>query len=418
MRKAIYYRLVILTLVAVSVCGLVGAVMYAVRLQNQTKAWLTTLTFATAENYRHNTDIAALARSVGDNRITLISPDGIVLADSRADAAEMENHANREEVKNAQREHVTIAMRKSAIMGQRAMYASLKMEDGNILRIAHSYSGVMSNLIVQVPASLTAIVVSLVLSLFLVGRFSTTVTRPFEKIVDVTVEKKMEQQKRDFFSNASHELKTPVTSIVGFTEMLNKGMVTGEDEKAVILNRLETEAKRLSGLIKDILTISMLESSNVPTECTEFNFADVVREAVGAVSSVKDGTAIDISMDLEDVPYRADKRQIYDLCVNLIENAVKYNKPHGKVNVRVAAASGAGDAQHVVLTVQDTGIGIPPEDQARVFERFFRVDSGRDKKVGGTGLGLAIVKHIVSHYGGKITLQSKKDIGTTITVVL
>ena len=169
----------------------------------------------------------------------------------------------------------------------------------------------------------------------------------------------------------------------------------------------------MSEIVNDILTISKLESSNNPSEHTEFDFGEVVREAVDSISPIKDDTIIEINLDLDDVRYRADKRQIYELCVNLIENAVKYNKPNDKVNVSLKT-----EDANVVLTVKDTGIGIPAEYQSRVFERFFRVDSGRDKKADGTGLGLSIVKHIFSIYGGKISLRSKKDAGTMIVVSL
>lgn len=232
-------------------------------------------------------------------------------------------------------------------------------------------------------------------------------------IIDITAQRQLEQQKRDFFSNVSHELKTPITSIIGFSEMLNKDMINDEQEKSEIMNRIETEAKRMSVLIGDILTISKLESGNSATEYTNVKFAEVIREAVDAVSPIKDNITININIDTEDILYRADKRQIFELCVNLIENSVKYNKPDGKVDIFLKEEN-----KNVVFTITDTGIGIPPQYQSRVFERFYRVDYGRDKKIGGTGLGLSIVKHIVSVYGGKISLQSKKDIGTTVIIVL
>jgi len=558
MKKAIYYRLIALTFVAVLICSLISAMIYAVNTQNQTKDWLTKLTLSAAENYKHDSDVYALSKAAGNNRITIIAPDGSVLVDSEVDATEMENHAEREEVKYAKAGGVYIAMRASSTLGEKFMYAAIKTDNGNILRLAHSYSGLFYNLVVQLPAILTAIFVTLILSLFLAGKFTKTVTKPLEKmvdalsvheydklaeykspyyeidkmmktlhellqritesniklqderekvdyilsnmaegfvlvdskknillcnnsardffsvgndtkieniynltrnqtignalqsatlneqstafdmelkdglitnvyispsktaenelgatilIVDMTSEKQLEQQKRDFFSNASHELKTPITSIIGFSEMLNKGMVKSDQEKTEIMSRIETEAKRMSELIGDILTISKLESNGERKEFTDVNIGEVIIEAVSAVLPIKDNTAIEINTDLDDILYRADKRQIYELCVNLIENAVKYNKPNGAVDVSLKAKG-----NNVILTVQDTGIGIPPEYQARIFERFYRVDYGRDKKIGGTGLGLSIVKHIVSIYGGKISLQSKKDNGTTITV--
>jgi two-component system phosphate regulon sensor histidine kinase PhoR len=232
-------------------------------------------------------------------------------------------------------------------------------------------------------------------------------------IVDTTQIKTLERQKREFFSNASHELKTPITSIMGFSEMLNKNIVTDEGERSAIMQRIETEARRLTQLIGDILTISKLESNEAGAENKDFSLTETVREAVSAVSPVLGDTAIEIRTELEDIPYRGDKRQLYELCVNLVENAVKYNRANGRVDITLKKQDGSA-----VLTVTDTGIGIPPEFQARVFERFFRVDYGRDKSVGGTGLGLAIVKHIVSLYGGRISLQSAKDEGTSIAVSL
>ena len=560
MKKAIYTRLIALTFIAVLICSLISAVIYAVYTQNQTKEWLTKLTLSAAENYKYDSDVLPLSRAAGNNRITIIAPDGDVLADSGADEAIMEQHGDRKEIKYAKSGSVYISMRKSSTLGEKFMYASIKTYDGNILRLAYSYSEIFQNLTVQLPAILTAIFVAFILSLILAGRFTKTVTAPLEKtveallareygqlaayqspyyeldkimqtlqellqkitesnmqlqkerekvktilsnmaegfvlvdnkknillcnnsarnffscnrktkleniynltrnqaiintlqsaiqdeqstvfdvelkdglitsiyispsktaenesgaamlIVDKTAERQLEQQKRDFFSNASHELKTPITSIIGFSEMLNKDMVKSEQEKTEIMNRIETEAKRMAELIGDILTISNLESNGEHKEYTEFNFSDTIREAVAAVSPVNDHTTIKINMDLDDVLYRADKRQIYELCVNLIENAVKYNKPNGKVDISLKTKN-----KSIVLTVKDTGIGIPPEYQSRVFERFYRVDSGRDKKVGGTGLGLSIVKHIVSICSGKIVLQSKKNGGTTITVSL
>jgi len=405
MKRAIYYRLIALSCAVLLVANVIVAVNYAVYTQNQTKEWLTKLTLAAAEAYVHNPDAKSLSRAVGNSRVTIIAPDGTVLDDSDVDAATMENHAEREEVRYAQsytqNDGVYLTMRASSTLGERFMYAATVVDDGTIIRLAHSYAGLLYNLVIQLPAIAVAMLVALVLSLFLARRFSETVADP------------LEQQKRDFFSNASHELKTPVTSILGFSEMLNKNMVKGEQEKADIMRRIETEAKRMSALISDILTVSKLESNAGVPEYAEFDLADVVRDAVDSVSPIADDTTIAINTDLDDIIYRANRRQMYELCVNLIENAVKYNVPDGQVDISLKRENG-----DVILTVKDTGIGIPPEYQARVFERFFRADYGRDKKVGGTGLGLSIVKHIVSIYGGKITLQSKQGEGTVVIASL
>ncbi|GHU76386.1 hypothetical protein FACS1894188_08820 [Clostridia bacterium] len=446
MKRAIYYRLIVTAFAAILLCGFVSAMSYAVYTQNQTEEWLTKLALCVSENYKYDSDAAELSKSAGNIRVTVITPDGTVIADSQANPADMENHADRKEVRNAGFGSVAVAMRKSATLGDRFMYAAVKAGDGNVLRLAYGYSGLASNLAALLPAVLAAVISALVLSLLLAGKFAKTVTNPLEKMVGAlssadydglaqhkssypeidklnealiarqTNAKQLERQKRDFFSNASHELKTPITSIVGFSEMLSRGMIEGENERGVIISRIETEAKRMNVLINDILTISTLESnaeSPSKNEYAAFNFADVVKEAASAISPVKDNTAIAVHMALSEVSYHADRRQIYELCINLIENAVKYNVPGGSVYISLKNESG-----NLVLTVKDTGIGIPKEYQTRVFERFFRVDYGRNKKVGGTGLGLSIVKHIVGIYGGKISLQSEKEEGTTIVVSL
>jgi two-component system phosphate regulon sensor histidine kinase PhoR len=169
----------------------------------------------------------------------------------------------------------------------------------------------------------------------------------------------------------------------------------------------------MSNTIADILTISDLESGSSVQELGEFDFADVVEEASDAISPLSESAEVDIILELESVFVHSDKRRIYELCMNLITNAVKYNKPGGTVSLTLR-----NDGENAIFTVRDTGIGIAEKYQQRVFERFFRADSGRDKRVGGTGLGLSIVKHIVSIYAGTITLQSKVGEGTTIIVSL
>jgi two-component system phosphate regulon sensor histidine kinase PhoR len=232
-------------------------------------------------------------------------------------------------------------------------------------------------------------------------------------LANITRERRFEKQKQDFFSNASHELKTPITSILGFAEMLDKNVITKEDEKRNVMIRIEKEARRMSELIDDILMISNLESKTEPADRSIFDFETVVRESVDSILPVKDGEWIDISLDLESAPVLANRRQLRELCSNLVDNAVKYNKIGGAVSVSLRKAE-----NRAILVVSDTGVGIAPKYHARVFERFFRVNADKDKKVGGTGLGLSIVKHIVNLYGGKISLKSKEGEGTSIEIIL
>lgn len=559
MKKAIYYRLILLTLIAVIVCGYVSALLYAFYFKNQTEAWLEKLTISVAENYKYDQNVYNLSKMASGNRITIISKDGKVIADSKADINNIENHLDREEIKYAKEDKVYIAIRNSRTLGTKFMYASIKAKDDNILRLAYTYSGFIHNFIVFIPAIIIAGIVALVLSLFLSKRFTKVIIAPFENLVDaisahnykklenykssyyeidkmmyliknllqkiedsnitlqnerekieyilsnmsegiilidrdekivicnksalnllfyndkndpetiynltrenkiikatknainknessmfdlkieknlinvvvspfknidsdtlativlfdVTENRQLEEQKRDFFSNASHELKTPITSIIGFSEMLNNNMIKNEEEKKDIINRIETEGKRMSILINDILTISKLESSIKVPEQTEFLLSDVVLESVNAVSPINENTKILIDLDIDDILVYCNRHQMYELITNLIENAVKYNKTSGEIFVSLKSKK-----QNVILKVRDTGIGIPLEYQSRIFERFFRIDFGRNKKIEGSGLGLSIVKHIVNNYGGNISLKSECNIGTSIKIIL
>lgn len=258
------------------------------------------------------------------------------------------------------------------------------------------------------PAFLAALALTAGLSILLAAQVVRSVTHPLKRN-----EKQLEERKKDFFSNATHELKTPITSILGFAEMLNQGLIQTENEKTQVLQRIETEARRMSDLIKDLLMVSKLESKRHSRERTSFNLRDVVTEAYDAVLPPDDSKHVEIELDLRDVPVYASRMQMYEICANLIENSIKYSKAGGKVSVSLSS-----DRQYAIFTVQDTGIGIAAEHHTRVFERFFRVDYGRVKKAGGSGLGLAIVKHIVNLYRGDIVLQSEKDVGTTIQIRL
>lgn len=235
-------------------------------------------------------------------------------------------------------------------------------------------------------------------------------------VTDTTGERASQRMRQEFFSNASHELKTPITSVSGFAELLQSGLADPEHEKEYIA-RIRGEAKRMSALIEDILKISRLESGadanqSVYTQVELKGLCEEISENLLPQAAQAD---ISLSVSGEDCALLADRRHMHELCANLIENAVKYNKPQGRVEVILEE-----DAmrKQVRLTVKDTGIGIPLAHQNRIFERFYRVDKGRSTKVGSTGLGLSIVKHIVGVYGGEISLMSRENMGTTIVITL
>ena len=220
-------------------------------------------------------------------------------------------------------------------------------------------------------------------------------------------------QQTRFVSDASHELKTPLTSIKGFTDMLASGMVASPEDQKRFITMIGVEVDRLIDLINDILKLSELESVAID-QCEERSDANAVAQsAVELLSPSAKQAEVRLTLSGEEAVVAVPEGRLKELMLNLISNGIKYTEPGGSVTVQVRTQDG-----RAVLTVADTGIGIPEEAQSRVFERFYRVDKGRARKNGGTGLGLAIVKHIVQLYGGTVRLESEVGKGSTFTVTL
>lgn len=190
-------------------------------------------------------------------------------------------------------------------------------------------------------------------------------------------------------------------------------MVTDEATKKEFLSRIKKETRSMTNLIDDILMISKLESKQHEVAFAPLRIKPLIEDIISSLSSVAQLQGISMTLDCEDITYYANAQQIHQLVNNLMSNAVKYNRENGRVQVTVKQ-----EANNLLIAVADTGIGIPKASQGRVFERFYRVDKGRSKKMGGTGLGLSIVKHIVQFYNGSISLESQVNVGTTITVRL
>ena len=227
---------------------------------------------------------------------------------------------------------------------------------------------------------------------------------------DITEQEYAERNRREFTANVSHELKTPLQGIIGSAELIENGMVKPEDVPRFV-GHIHTEAARLVTLIGDIIRLSQLdEGDEMPKE----RF-DILAEAKSAVDSLAPAAAarnIMLSAEGESAEINGVRRLVYEIIYNLADNAIKYNKDGGSVRVTVEKCG--GDA---VLTVADTGIGIAPEHQSRIFERFYRVDKSHSKASGGTGLGLSIVKHAAAYHHAKIELESAEGEGTTIRVI-
>jgi len=230
---------------------------------------------------------------------------------------------------------------------------------------------------------------------------------------DVTESRNAVKVRREFFSNASHELKTPITSIKGSAELLCSDLPISENQRNELLTRIGLESERMNMLINDIIMISRMESGELSGDCENVDISAVINESISELAPLTEQDNITINKDLAPVAVFANKKDIRGLVSNLLVNAVKYNKQRGSVDVSLESLNG-----QAVLKVRNDGDPIPPEHQRRVFERFYRVDGGRSKSVGGTGLGLAIVKHVVDTLDGTVALESNTEKGTTFTVRL
>lgn len=231
--------------------------------------------------------------------------------------------------------------------------------------------------------------------------------------VNVTEQHNSMKMRQEFFSNVSHELKTPITSIRGYSELLEAGVINDEGAKKKALDKIHDEVDNMSNLINDILMISRLENKDIDVIKHPVHLMPLVDEIVDTMQVEINKRHLTVTKNVEDITYISNHQHMYQLLSNLITNAIKYNVENGSITIEAYQSE-----TNIIIVVSDTGRGISKIDQGRVFERFFRCDQGRDKETGGTGLGLAIVKHIVQYYHGNIHLSSKLNEGTTFKIVL
>lgn len=233
----------------------------------------------------------------------------------------------------------------------------------------------------------------------------------FKHIADEHEEKaKSEKIRREFTANVSHELKTPITAISGYAQMINNGMAKNEDISEFCV-RIEKESQRLLTLIDDIINLSNLDEGGIVEEPQDLDLSEIAGEAICILEKTAKERGIQIFFSKTPTVIKGNATLISELVYNLIDNAIKYNKDNGKIRVFVGETADGAE-----FSVKDTGIGIPKEDTERIFERFYRVDKSHSKKVGGTGLGLSIVKHVCACHNAKIRVKSVLGKGTTIYV--
>lgn len=368
-------------------------------------------------------------------RITLIEENGRVIYDNKADPAQMENHGARPEMIQAMEEGVGQAVRKSETLSKNTFYYAERFSDGTVFRVAKDAGSIFSVFQKSLFTIFLVLVVLVVLSVMLAHFLTVKLIQPIEKLAenmddgqDVTDYEELTpfvnmirqqhenilkgaRMRQEFTANVSHELKTPLTSISGYAELIETGMAS-EADITRFAHGIHSSAKRLLTLINDIIRLSELDGAEEEIAFERLNLYQLAETCVEMLAMNAEKHKVTLSIQGEECYIDGNKQMIEEVLYNLCDNAIRYNNADGKVEVEVYPKSVGA-----ILIVRDTGIGIPKEHQERIFERFYRVDKSRSKSTGGTGLGLAIVKHIIAKHKAKMELASESGQGTTITII-
>ena len=370
-----------------------------------------------------------------DIRITLVDENGIVQYDSSADAEKMADHSERPEIAEAISKGEGSSVRQSETLGRNTYYYAVKTDNGGIIRVSADYVNALSLFGNLLPLSAGLIELMAVLCFFITMILTKKIIKPIEKIADnidlkdspeyeelVPVVNMLREQhenilnsakvRQEFSANVSHELKTPLTIISGYAELIENGMAD-ENSMMRFAGEIHHHSDRLLTLINDIIKLSEMDSDSTEVIYEDIKLTDIVKESMRMLLESAEQHSVTINTDCDEkAVVKGSQSMLEELVTNLANNAISYNRPGGNVWISVKNIDG-----HVVLTVKDNGIGIPEKHKERVFERFYRVDKSRSKRSGGTGLGLAIVKHIAASLNARITLESEEGKGTEIKVV-
>lgn len=368
-------------------------------------------------------------------RVTLIGAEGKVIYDSATDSDGMDNHGDRPEIMQALESGVGTDVRISETLDQSTYYYAVRLSEDMVLRVSEESENIFSFFFSAIPTLLVIGGILAVMSLLFAQVLTDNLVEPIEKLAEhlddgenITYYEELEpfiqmirkqhldllhsaKMRQEFTANVSHELKTPLTSISGYAELIEAGMGTEEDTRRFAAG-IHKSATRLLTLINEIIRLSELDVSKGEVEQERLNLLVMANACTEMLQISAQKHGVSISVEGEDCYIMGNRTMMDELLYNLVDNAIRYNYENGKVHVRVHQ-----EENRVILTVSDTGIGISKEHQERIFERFYRVDKSRSKSTGGTGLGLAIVKHILVSHDAKLELTSEPGHGTTMKVI-
>ena len=380
----------------------------------------------------------------GDDWFTLVAADGTVQFDNAADGAQLENYFDQPEIQQALRDGIGYAERPSHTFSSKMTYVAVCLADDSVLRIAAPQQTIWQMLKNIAPLMLVILLGATLFSLLLASRVAKSITAPINRInlehpeqthvyaelkplvnrisiqnqqinqqlADLRAEhEKQDAMRRDFTANVSHELKTPLTSISGYAEIIKAGIARSEDIYR-FAGKIYDESQRLITLVGDIIKLSQLDGKEINVteeEIDLYETCDAIRSQLEMALKERNVT---MTLSGEHLKFYGASQIVEEIIFNLCDNAVKYNKPGGFVHVSLVQCMDG-----IELSVADTGIGIAQEDLPHIFERFYRVDKSHSKEIGGTGLGLSIVKHGVKFLDAKVTVESTLGKGTTIRIL-
>lgn len=368
-----------------------------------------------------------------NTRVTLIDASGEVIYDSGKQEEHLENHLDRPEIQEALKSGSGQDVRRSETLDQDMFYYAVRLDNGTVLRVSKNMETVFSTAMSILPM-MGVVACCMVIFALLLAKWQTAkliypinhlnLAEPlendmYEELTPLlqSIDKQNREKdavanmRKEFSANVSHELKTPLTSISGYAEIMKDGLVRPEDMKT-FSERIYNEASRLITLVEDIMKLSKLDEGAVELEKEEVDFYMLTREICSRLAPQAEKRNVRVEVTGEPVHYLGVRQVLDEMLYNMIENAIKYNKEGGLVSVW------AGNTlQGIKIIVRDTGIGIPKEEQERIFERFYRVDKSHSKATGGTGLGLSIVKHGALMHGAKIDVDSEVNKGTKMELI-
>lgn len=443
MSKRIFLNMFIISSVVIALTTILTVVIVYKSFSNQNIAALKGELTATSSGVELN-GVAFLKSLSGKHRITLVDSSGKVLFDNRNDINSLGNHNDREEIREARENGTGYSERYSDTLSRKTINVTKLLNNGDVLRLSEDMSTVWSTLMDTIFPMICVMVFSILIAAYMAGRVSKAATTPINQIdlnepdrekvydeieplidkiikqnnqIDKQIEQlnmeheKQDNLRRDFTANVSHELKTPLTSISGFAEIIQNGMVKEEDITR-FAGKIHSEAQRLIILVGDIIKLSQLDGKDIAVKMEPIDLYETSQAVMGHLEAAAEKRNIKMFLSGKHLVITGAEQIIEEMIFNLIDNAIKYNKTGGKIYVNILK-----NDDGINLSVEDTGIGIKDEDIGRIFERFYRADKSHSKEIGGTGLGLSIVKHGANFHNAKVFVKSKYKEGTKITIL-